>query len=214
MIKYKLTTQNLITHGTCQWTIGNWKHTNGKGYLCGPGFLHYYHHPLLAMIMNPVHANIHYPRLFEVDARGTHRNDRYLKGGCNSMKLIRELEIPTITTKQLSAFIILYAKEVDHSVEFNTWADDWLSNKDRTVKAMRYVYDLVNPLTRGVINIVQNMPYPETIYREIPRTISHIASRLEGFNSQLDLIPILLKAMKNEDPDYKFTVKEKQNDKV
>src|SRR3989304_4485465 len=70
MNAYKLTDQQMRTYGDCQWTLGEWKETSGEGNLCGPGWLHFYTHPLLAALLNPIHANIQNPRLFRVEAEG------------------------------------------------------------------------------------------------------------------------------------------------
>jgi len=135
MKKYKLTTQDLTTYFGYQWKIGENKTTNGNGRLCGPGFLHYYHHPLLAMILNPIHADIRTPRLFEVKATGKHLNDVGLKGGCTKMKLIRELPLPTITRNQKLAFGILCAKKVNNDPIWDDWSNVWLNRIDMTTAA-------------------------------------------------------------------------------
>lgn len=61
---YKLLTQDMTSYGGCQWVLDEWKETDGQGSLCGPGWLHYYAHPLLAVLHNPIHADIASPRLF------------------------------------------------------------------------------------------------------------------------------------------------------
>lgn len=107
MIKYKLTTRDLKTFNGFQWEIGKKVTTNGMGGLCSSGFLHYYHHPLLAVLLNPLHADITDPRLFEAEAEGIHLDDNGLKGGCTEMTLVREIDLPEITTTQKVAFGIL-----------------------------------------------------------------------------------------------------------
>ena len=135
MIKYKLTTQNLTTHNDFQWEIGIKQTTSGEGGLCGPGYLHYYHHPLLAVLLNPIHARIKNPKLFEVEAGGVHLDDNGLKGGCTEMTLIREIELPKFTDIQRVAFGILCAKEVYKDLEWNEWAAAWLDGSDRSRSA-------------------------------------------------------------------------------
>lgn len=130
--KYKLTNQNLQTYGGFQWTLGNKETASGEDDLCGPGWLHYYHHPLLAVLLNPIHANIKEPRLFEVLAEGEHKDDRGLKGGCTEMTLLKEIPLPEVTEEHRIAFGILCAKEVEEGKEWNEWADNWLSGKDRS----------------------------------------------------------------------------------
>lgn len=137
MTKYKLTTQDLTTHNGCQWEVGVAKKTDGTGDLCGTGWLHYYHDPLLAVLLNPGHADIKNPRLWEVKADGKHKDDHGLKGGCTKMTLIREIPLPEVTTTQRVAFGILCAKEVCTDKKWNVRADKWLSGEDRSEKAAR-----------------------------------------------------------------------------
>jgi hypothetical protein len=136
MKKYKLTDQNLKTHNGFQWEIGKKVQTDGKeNELCNSSWLHYYDHPLLAILLNPIHANISNPRLFEVKALGKHLNDRGLKGGCTKMTLVKEIELPIITQNQKIAFAILCSLEVYHIKSFIRWAKNWLNGKDRSHSA-------------------------------------------------------------------------------
>ena len=135
MKAYKLTTKDMTTHGDCKWTVGKWKETSGEGDLCGPGWLHYYSDPLLAVLLNPLHADIDGPRLWEIEAEGEHKHDRGLKSGCTKMRLVREIDVPKISNTQRVAFAILCAKAVYKDNAFTVWADGWLSGKDRTIAA-------------------------------------------------------------------------------
>lgn len=137
MKKYKLTTQELTTYNGFKWEIGKKYTTSGEGELCGPGFLHYYHHPLLAVLLNPVHADLTNPKLFEVEARGTHLDDNGLKGGCTEMTLIKEIDLPQITTTQRVAFALLVSLDVYNDKGYKEWAEKWLSGADRSESAAR-----------------------------------------------------------------------------
>jgi len=132
MIVYKLTNQNLQTHGGYQWEPGVARETDGRGNLCGPGWLHYYHDPLLAVLLNPIHADIEGPILWEAEAEGLHRDDRGLKGGCTRLTLLRRIELPQITTEQRVRFGILCAKVICDNPAWNAWADRWLDGSDRS----------------------------------------------------------------------------------
>ena len=132
MIVYKLTDQNLQTHGGYQWEPGVARETDGNGDLCGPGWLHYYHDPLLAVLLNPIHADIANPILWEAEADGLHRDDRGLKGGCTRLTLIRQVDLPQITTEQRVRFGILCAKAVCNDRAWSAWADRWLDGSDRS----------------------------------------------------------------------------------
>jgi len=87
MIVYKLTDQKMQTPGGYQWEHGVTRETDGSGDLCGSGWLHYYHDPLLAVLLNPIHADIEDPILWEAEAEGLHRDDKGLKGGCTKLTL-------------------------------------------------------------------------------------------------------------------------------
>ncbi|MDD4352556.1 MAG: hypothetical protein PHU71_06315 [Candidatus Gracilibacteria bacterium] len=123
------------THGGCQWTLGEWKETSGNGELCSDGWLHCYSSPLLAVMLNPIHANISNPRLFEIETDGRMLDDNGLKQGFTRMRLVREIPLPEITTTQRIAFGILCAKRVCRDADWNTWADGWLSGTDRSYGA-------------------------------------------------------------------------------
>jgi len=137
MIKYKLTDQKMQTYQGFQWNLGEWQEARGsseKG-LCSDGWLHCYDSPLLAVLHNPIHADISNPRLFEVEVDGDCKNDNGIKCGYKRMRLVREISIPIITTEQKIKYAIFCAKQVCFEKEWNIWADNWLSNVDRTSDA-------------------------------------------------------------------------------
>ena len=138
MKKYKLTNQDMTTHNGCKWELSVPKETDGNsGSLCNEHWLHYYHNTLLAVLLNPIHADIDHPRLFEVKALGKHLNDNGLKGGCTKMTLVKELKVPEITVNQQIAFAILCSLEVYKEPSYVKWANDWLSGVNRTASAAR-----------------------------------------------------------------------------
>jgi len=135
MIRYKLTDQDMQTHGGCQWEIGRKKTISKKGNeLCSGDVFHFYDSPLLAVLLNPIHADIANPRMFEceIDAIAAHDG---LKGGCKKMALVREIELPEISVTQKIAFGVLSAMEVCPDRSFKRWARGWLSGKNRTAEA-------------------------------------------------------------------------------
>ena len=135
MKAYKLTDQDMQTRGGCQWVLGEWKETSGEGDLCGPGWLHFYTHPLLAILLNPMHANISHPRLFRVAVKGRTLDDYGLEAGYTKARLIEEVPLPSITTKQRVAFAILCARTVFFDKTWIAWADAWTSGENRTEAA-------------------------------------------------------------------------------
>jgi len=142
MIGYKLTTQDMTTHGGFKWRRNQWRRAKGEGTsLCSDGVLHYHEHPALALLLNPIHANIYAPRLWECEIKEPVANDG-LKSGCKSMRLTRELPLPVITTEQRVEFAIRVMMHVYRDERFLSWAEKWLSGDDRTyVHARTYAAD-------------------------------------------------------------------------
>jgi hypothetical protein len=138
-IVYKLTNQEMQTGVSppaklTRWVIGEKQTASGKGNLCGRGWLHAYIHPLLANFLNPIHANFSNPRLFECEGF-IGKDDNGLKIGCTELTILKEIPLDKISTNQRVAFCILCAKEVYNNEEWNTWANNWLSGKDRSLTA-------------------------------------------------------------------------------
>ena len=127
---YKLTDKNMRTYNEFQWELGKWVETSGEGKLCGPGWIHCYHHPLLAVLLNPIHANFKTLRLFEAEVSGKSLDDRGLKIGWQKVRLLEEISIPKITKKQKIRFGIFCALQVYKEKSFIAWAKRWLSGKD------------------------------------------------------------------------------------
>lgn len=129
---YKLTDENMRTYCGFAWELNKTYETSGAGDLCGPGWLHAYEDPLLAVLMNPVHAQFTAPRLFKARGSGAFKNDHGLKCGVTKLRLIKELPLPVVTTTQRTAFGILCAMEVCDNKAWRAWADGWLSGVDRS----------------------------------------------------------------------------------
>jgi hypothetical protein len=138
---FKLTNENMSTYLGCQWEIGKAKTTNGNGKLCGPGWLHAYESPLLAVLHNPVHAGYQNPRLFEAESSGRIKKDGQMKCGVTRLTLVKEIKIPEVTIIQRIAYGILCAKEVCKDKSWNKWANNWLNGKDRSALAARAAWE-------------------------------------------------------------------------
>ena len=140
MKAYKLTDQNGQTINKTQWGEGIEHTATGiDNNLCSDGWIHFYTSPLLAVLLNPIHANFKNPKLWECETSGEEIHEP-LKSGCKTLKTLREIPLPTITTTQKVAFAILCAKKVCKSKDWNVWADNWLSNKDRSKDAASSAY--------------------------------------------------------------------------
>jgi len=132
---YKLTDMNMKTYRRYPWTLGKWNRTSGKGTLCGPGWLHAYTSPVLAELLNPIHANFREYRLFRGEASGPVISDSGLKVGYTSMRITEELPRLHITTENRIRFGIACACKVYTSAEYQAWAGRWVSGADRTETA-------------------------------------------------------------------------------
>lgn len=131
---YKLTDENGQTYNNTQWGEGVTHTASGKGKLCGPGWLHAYTDPLLAVLLNPIHANFSNPRLWEAEGE-VGATDFGLKVGTTRLTTIREIPLPDVTSNQISRFAILCARRVCRDEAWNRWADKWLSGEDRSAAA-------------------------------------------------------------------------------
>ena len=135
MIKlYKLTYRDGQTRNDTQWGPGVSHSGTGEGGLCGPGWIHAYEHPLIAVLLNPIHADFKNPRLWEAEGEVGLR-DGHLKCGCKALTTVREIPLPAVTTEMRVRFAIMCAKEVCADLSWNAWADRWLSGEDRTQAA-------------------------------------------------------------------------------
>ena len=138
-IAYKLTDLEMRTYKEFQWELGKWYETTGEGDLCSSSWLHFYNNPLVGLFMNPAHADIENPRLFRAEVEGEVLDDHGLKCGYSRARLIEELTVPQISPVQRVRFAILCAKEVYKEKEWNRWADNWLSGKDRTKESAKSI---------------------------------------------------------------------------
>jgi hypothetical protein len=132
-IYYKLTTQEGKTRNETQWGENISHEATGdiKQGLCSDAWIHAYTHPLLAVLMNPVHADIENPILWEGKGEGEAKFEP-LKCGFRKFTTLKKIPLPEVTDVQKVAFGILCAKEVYKDSSWNQWADKWLSGEDRT----------------------------------------------------------------------------------
>ena len=113
------------------WGEGVTHEATGEGSeLCSSGVIHVYRSPRMATFMNPVHANIASPVLWEVD--GEIVVDDGLKGGVKKATTLRRIDLPIIGIDERVEIAIRCAKLVYHDHAWNSWADSWLAGEDRT----------------------------------------------------------------------------------
>lgn len=138
---YKLTNEKMQTHNKTQWVLNEQKTTDGIGEPCSSSWLHCYCDPLLAILLNPIHANFKSPRLFKIKVGGNLKETGGLKFSFTEMTLLKELPLPKVTLVQRIAFAILCVKEVCKDKDWNEWADNWLSGRDRTKESAQKAHD-------------------------------------------------------------------------
>ena len=195
---YKLTTQNNFTMKKTLWGENVSHSVSGKGELCSAaGWLHAYSHPLLAVLLNPIHANIKNPKLWEAYGSGLKKSDHGLKLGFTKLTTKKEIALPVITDTQKIAFAILCALEVCKEPRFVTWANNWLSGKDRTADAAAYAaYDAAYAAyaayaAKNAAKAAENARYAAKDYYNV-----YIATAANNVNNDIDLIKLAKKAMK------------------
>jgi hypothetical protein len=140
---YKLTDENMQTYNNTQWVLNEWQSPaspDATANLCSKAWLHGYIDPVLAVLLNPLHANFDKPRLFEAEAEGEIKYDGQLKFGCQRMRIIKEIRLPKLTPEQRVKFAIFCALEVYQDSDFVTWANNWLNGSDRSAKSAKKAY--------------------------------------------------------------------------
>jgi hypothetical protein len=135
---YKLTDREGYTRlghpNQLLWRAGVTHTAAGDGTkLCTDGVIHAYIHPLLAVFLNPLHANFPNYRLWEAEGEVVVREGE-LKVGVKALTITQELPVPRVTTEHRVRFGIACAWSCG-SEEWRLWARRWLSGDDRTAEA-------------------------------------------------------------------------------
>ena len=119
------------------WAVGVEHKTAGTGtQLCTADVIHAYEHPLIAVLMNPVHADLNPAKMRLFVAEGEIvACEGQLKCGVHALKIVEEIPVPVLTTEQRVKFAILCAKLVCKDAAWNAWTDKWLSGYDRSAAA-------------------------------------------------------------------------------
>ena len=134
MLYYKFTTaHDRSFYGDCQWGAGVTHAVEGPLIRCSNG-IHVYTDPLVGLFLNPTHADIHNPHIWEGEAQGDQIADA-TKIVVRRFTALRMMNIPEPTTVQRVAFGILCAREMYTEPFFAAWAESWLSKQDRSSAA-------------------------------------------------------------------------------
>jgi hypothetical protein len=131
----KLTNENNKTYNNTQWGEGVTHTASEKGELCGSGWIHYYDSPLLAVLLNPIHADFINPHLWSIKVDGEIKKGHDSKFGTTSLTTIERIPLPEINPTQKIIFGILCAMEVYNDKDFQDWGERWIDGSDRSVKA-------------------------------------------------------------------------------
>src|SRR2546423_14356194 len=85
--------------------------------------------------MNPSHAHIPDPRLWETEGKGTFNEANGEQCGVTRLRIVREIPTPQISPEDRIRFAILCALEVCTAPIFVSWANGWLNAADRSSAA-------------------------------------------------------------------------------
>lgn len=141
---YKLTNQDSYTRNKIHWEIGVTVSVTIEGStLCTSQVIHAYTSPLLAELLNPLHANLKDDKIL-YECEGDIVVSDHTKVGVKSLTPIKRINIPEITIIQKVAFGILVALEVYNDIGFARWTERWLSNIDRSYSSALAAHNNAN----------------------------------------------------------------------
>lgn len=86
--------------------------------------------PLLAVMVNPLHAECVLPRLFEIRGFGQEQN---------KIDRIREIGLPKVLPEQKLAFAMYCVRSLAPDDAFAAWVERWLANIDRSFVGVQLV---------------------------------------------------------------------------
>ena len=129
---WKLTNPTGQTHGETQWGPGVTHTARGVGTaFCSADLIHFYSHPIVAILHNPWHGAYIDPLLWEVEAAEPIFNDRGLKLGAKKLTTLQLCPVPQLSLLVRVRYAILVAKKVFSDKAWVTWADAWLAGENR-----------------------------------------------------------------------------------
>ena len=138
---YKLTDAKGYTRcgksNETRWAENVTNSAKGSGGLCTDGVIHAYEHPLLAAFMNPIHAGIENPLLWECEGEIIAREGQ-LKCGAKTLTTLRVLPLPEITLEQRVTISIRCALLQYSDPAFVKWANAWIDGTDRSAEAAEW----------------------------------------------------------------------------
>jgi hypothetical protein len=199
-----------MTQNNTQWGENVTHEATGdiKQDLCSDAWIHAYTHPLLAVFMNPVHARIKNPILWEGKGEGEAKFESE-KCGFRKFTTLRQIPLPEVTDVQKITFGILCVKEVYKDPSWNQWADKWLSGEDRTEASAANAYyaaNAANAAAYAAANAARaaaNAEYVANAAADAARAAARAAAAYYASaasnaskGKELDFVSIALKAVK------------------
>jgi len=137
---YKFLTPQLTSHNDFQWKLGETYTIDKPGNrMCSKQVFHCYNHPLLAEFVMPMHLSGKDYDLYKIEVPEFINSDG-LKFVSKSQKVIEKIERSVITNEHRIEIAIRVAKLVCVNVEWNAWADKWLTGEDRSEESAASAY--------------------------------------------------------------------------
>ena len=105
------------------------------GRLCEAGVYHCYESSELAVLMDPIHAQLLPVGGVAHRAEGEPVVQDHVQVGCHELTCLEPATLPKLTTAQLVRVVIYCAQAAsddEYSGVWNGWAERWLSGKDRS----------------------------------------------------------------------------------
>lgn len=147
---YKLTDKSGYTKNQTHWAEGT-RHEIAKElrdstqHLCSKHYYHAYENPLVAVFMNPSHADFRKPILWRATGWVSKR-DGQIKCGCFTLRTLQQIPLPVLTTNQRVRVAIQCALKKSQTESFKLWAKNWLSGVDRTSKTVAAIQAAVDAI--------------------------------------------------------------------
>ena len=136
---YKLTNNVHKTQNNTSWgeNVTHKLPEKKKYTICSGDVFHAYPSPELAALMDVIHGG-YLPDGILWECEGEKVVADGTKIGCRVLTTLKQIRVPLYTPNQRIAFGILCAQHVCEYPDWNAWANEWLSGKDRSKKSATY----------------------------------------------------------------------------
>jgi hypothetical protein len=206
---YKLTDHRWETRGRTVWGPGisnsaknaYVRSTNRTPHLCTGDVIHAYEHPLLAALLNTIHAAFSKPVLWRAEGEVVAR-EFSLKVGCFTLTTKKIIPLPEISPaariRLLLTLILRFNRELERDDEWGPWARRWLDGSDRTsVSASDVRYGFSYPAETAAEAAVKfaSSHSPE----EIASNVAQALEELLYDHRKVDLVAAIKRAIREED---------------